>query len=211
MKRTTEPELMIDPQQVQSYFNSDRTQTKYLFKIVYQSVKKQSPATLVDLGCGPGDLTAEMSEIHPNTQITGIDASGDMIALAKETDNVKFKQMPITEVTDYYDRVISSMTLHHFHNPQDFWDSIKRINPKDIFVFDLVRPESEEALEEIIKDNEPYVNELFKKDFENSLRASFTVEELKEQLTEANLSQLVVHELDQHYLRFKLVIVTGML
>lgn len=211
MKRTIEPELMIDPLQVQSYFNSDRSRTKYLFKVVYQSIKKQTPATLVDLGCGPGDLTTEMSEIHPTTKITGIDNSGEMIALAKESDNVKFKQMQITEVTDYYDRVISSMTLHHFHNPQEFWDSIKRINPKDILIFDLIRPNNEEELTQIVKDNEPYFDELFEKDFENSLRASFTVEELKEQLVEANLTHLVVHELDQHYLPFKMVIITGML
>jgi hypothetical protein len=75
----------------------------------------------------------------------------------------------------------------------------------------LVRPENEDELANIVKENEPYFDELFEKDFENSLRASFTVEELKEQLVEANLTQLVVHELDQHYLPFKMVIITGML
>jgi len=208
MKRTIEPELMIDPAQVQSYFENDRSQIKHLFKVAYQTVKTTAPATMADLGCGPGDLTSEMALFHPTSLITGIDNSSEMLALAKSTEFVKFKQMPITEVSEYYDRVISSLTLHHFHNPMDFWATIKRIAPKDVFILDFIRPESEEELAEIIKHREPYLDDLFRIDFENSLRACFTIEELKQQIADAGLN-LDVHEVDQFHLRAGVVIIAG--
>lgn len=210
MKRIVEPELMIDPLQVQSYYSSDRSQIKHLFKLAYVSSKKQVPATMVDLGCGPGDLTEEMAAIHPDTEITGIDNSSEMLALTRDHDNVKFKKMSITEVTEHYDRVISSLTLHHFHNPLEFWESIKRIAPKDVFILDFIRPETEEELQEIIKFREPYSDELFRIDFENSLRACFTIKEIEQQLLQCGLN-LQVHEVDQFHLKAGVVIIGGVL
>lgn len=209
MKRIIEPELMTDPIQVQSYYQNDRNQIKHLFKIAYQTVKKQVPSTLIDLGCGPGDLTFEMAEIHPNTLVTGIDNSAEMIALTKKRDNLEFKKMSITEVKDNYDRVISSLTLHHFHNPLEFWNTIKKISPKDVFILDFIRPENEKELEEIINHRE-YLDEYFKQDFENSLRACFTVDEIKQQLADVDLN-LTVHEVDQYHLRAGVVIIAGVL
>ncbi len=209
MERIVEPELMTDAVQARSYHQNDRTQIKHLFKIAYQTVKKQAPATLVDLGCGPGDLTYEMAELYPNTKVIGIDNSSEMLSLAKTRDNLEFKQMPINEINDKYDRVISSLTLHHFHNPLDFWNAIKRIAPRDVFILDFLRPESEEKLQEAIVHRD-YLDEHFKQDFENSLRACFTVDEIKQQLAECNLNLKVV-EVDQFHLKAGVVIIAGML
>lgn len=210
MKRVVEPELMIDPLQVMSYYKNDRDQIKHLFKLAYVSVKKQVPKSMIDLGCGPGDLTEEMTLIHPDTKIVGIDNSAEMIALTRNHDNITFEQQSITDVTQHYDRVISSLTLHHFHNPLQFWESIKRISPRDVFILDFIRPDTEEELQEIVKFKEPYLDDIFRLDFENSLRACFTVEEIENQLVTCGLF-FPVHKVDQYHLKANVVIIAGTL
>ncbi|PPK69149.1 trans-aconitate 2-methyltransferase [Actinokineospora auranticolor] len=46
-------------------------------------VRAESPRAVVDLGCGPGNLTITMSQRWPNTRLTAIDTSAEMVAAAR--------------------------------------------------------------------------------------------------------------------------------
>jgi trans-aconitate 2-methyltransferase len=46
-----------------------------------------SPATVVDLGCGPGQLTASLAARWPDANVLGIDSSAAMIARAQAIDD----------------------------------------------------------------------------------------------------------------------------
>lgn len=188
MRRTPEPEIMLDQKQSESYFKNDRDKPKRLFNHFHlRMMDPIGKGSIVDLGCGPGDLTLEVSQANPEATIDAIDASPAMLGLVSMASQVTFKQMMITDVNDTYDRVISSMTLHHFHNPLEFWETVKRIGSKDVFVFDMIRPMNEADLFSIIDANGPFTDEVFKLDFENSLRASFTAKEITEQLEKVGL------------------------
>jgi trans-aconitate 2-methyltransferase len=44
------------------------------------------PSFVVDLGCGPGNLTASLAVRWPQAQVLGIDSSAEMIAAARQAD-----------------------------------------------------------------------------------------------------------------------------
>ena len=48
-------------------------------------VDADDPATVVDLGCGPGNLTALLAARWPGARLRGVDNSTEMIATARET------------------------------------------------------------------------------------------------------------------------------
>jgi trans-aconitate 2-methyltransferase len=43
-------------------------------------VHADAPRSVVDLGCGPGNLTATLAERWPQARVTGLDSSAEMLA-----------------------------------------------------------------------------------------------------------------------------------
>lgn len=187
MLRTLEPEIMDDSKQCLFYYKTDRSAVKSLFIQWYKTLENSNIDKILDIGCGPGDLTLEVSKLHLDATIDAIDASASMLACCEQTSNITYKNIRLENVIGSYDRVISSLTLHHLHNPNVFWNKIKEINPCDVFVFDFLRPETEKELTELVEIGGPYPYDVVKFDFEQSLRAAFSRDELQEQLTTAGL------------------------
>jgi trans-aconitate 2-methyltransferase len=71
---------MWDPGVYQRY-GSERSRP--FFDLVAQ-IPADKPRAVVDLGCGPGALTATLAERWPAASVTGIDSSPEMIARAVE-------------------------------------------------------------------------------------------------------------------------------
>ena len=83
---------------------------------------------ILDVGCGDGKVTAEISRAVPHGSTTGIDASAEMIAFAKETfAGKKFPNLEfyVTDARDIhfarrFDVVFSNAALHWVDNHEKF-------------------------------------------------------------------------------------------
>jgi trans-aconitate 2-methyltransferase len=66
-------------------------------------VHADRPARVVDLGCGPGNLTATLAERWPDAEVVGLDASADMLAKsahhARGYPSLRFEQADISHWT----------------------------------------------------------------------------------------------------------------
>jgi len=114
----------------------------------------------VDLGCGPGHLVVELAQAAPDLQVTGIDLSDEMLAEAEgyarraglPEGRVAIKKGDVARIPfpdGSLDLVVSTLSLHHWHDPVGVLDEIARVlRPPDpaegrpggaFLVFDLRR------------------------------------------------------------------------
>jgi SAM-dependent methyltransferase len=89
---------------------------------------------IVDIGCGPGDLVAELSRRLKETRITGIDLSPSMLLWAGQhataDGRVKFlvgdaAELPFNDAS--VDLVVSTMSMHHWSDPAEAFAEIDRV------------------------------------------------------------------------------------
>lgn len=90
--------------------------------------------TVLDLGCGAGDVTLVMSErVGPQGQLTGLDLDERKIQLAtaaaaqREIQNVQFKAFNAYDLVDEssYDLVYSRFLLSHLNKPETVLQNIR--------------------------------------------------------------------------------------
>ena len=185
MERVIEPELMIDYNQCMQYYKGWRDP---LFDIVVKQLPELS-GNVADLGSGPGQFLKILRDLNPDAIFDGIDGSNTMHNIAKDhleyLDRVNLIECDINDVTKQYDFIFSINTLHHIHNPVNFWNAIKRMSKENtkIFVMDLLRPDKIDDIKKIIDQTVKFKEDtLFVSDYENSLKAAFNKEEIVNQV-----------------------------
>jgi SAM-dependent methyltransferase len=212
MKRQTEPEIMEDLQQAIHFSDARRKYSEDAFVYWYKEYCNVGSGIVADLGCGPAKYLIRLCNEYPDISFVGYDASKAMIDLAREnieqaglSHRIEVRQLYFTDISDQFNCVISSGTLHHSHDPLLFWNSIKRISTGDVFVMDLVRPNAEHLVDTIVKTSASNENLSFQRDFTNSLKAAFTIEEIIEQLDSVGLSLTVTTKGNPSFIEIALV------
>ncbi len=207
MDRIPEPELMNDSEQALAYAQADFADPHNQFVHLFgQKFSQETPETMdgfvLDLGCGPADVTIRFAKAYPQCFVHGIDGAEHMLGHGREAivrhgleSRISLYCGCLPEASlprSSYDVVMSNSLLHHLHRPSVMWESIKRCASKKavVFIMDLFRPESQKDAKRLV---EQYANDespVLKKDFFNSLCASFSVEEVDRQLKQADLKYL---------------------
>lgn len=212
MDRIPEPELMEENEQAKAYSDADFEAPHEAFVAFSDRAFSDGVSgRILDLGCGPGDITCRFATRHPSCTVVGVDGSEAMLHYGQKRIEEKGLQeritlkrvfLPSENLGSSFDGAISNSLLHHLEQPEVLWDSLKAhvCEGGSVFVMDLMRPDSEEAarnLVEVYSADEP---EVLRRDFFLSLLAAYRPDEIQQQLDEANLGHLTLEVVsDRHW------------
>ena len=225
MERIPETELMEKKEQVISYDEADFSEGE--FNLINQinhyllrnNISLSKKDLIVDLGCGPGNISEKLATKWPNTEVVGIDGSKEMILRAeynkeisnnqKNLKNLRYICSDIKDIksTDFFTKkkislLVSNSLIHHITHLEDFFKTIRSLSSNITVNFhkDLKRPLDEKSFLEIKTQCSTKYNEILTNDYYASLRASYTFKELKNFTLENDLSSLEVFEDGDKYL-----------
>jgi len=213
MERIPEPELMGDFEQAKAYAEADFSEPHQAFIDCFQhSFTGYKPTRVLDLGCGPADITQRFASAFPDCRIVGIDGSKAMLefgnqAIAQSGLQGRVRlieaRLPGAALPDgNFDTIISNSLLHHLAQPAALWDTVKSSGSSGavVCVMDLMRPASAaivDALVERYAGGEPAI---LQRDFRHSLMAAYLPQEVRVQLRCAGLDCLRVEVVSDRHL-----------
>ena len=215
MERVVEPELMEDLEQAEAYANADfeEPHSRMIEKFKEGFPDFDGKGFGLDLGCGPADISVRMAKAFPRLVIHGVDGSEAMLEFGRkritaeglEAGIILYKGgiLEVSLPRTSYDVILSNSLLHHLHEPEVLWQTIKRFGKDSalVFVMDLFRPRSEEEAGKIVAEYAAEGPEILRRDFYHSLLAAFTLAEVESQLVEADLQDtLKVERVSDHHL-----------
>lgn len=211
MERVPEPELMDTPEQTAAYAEADFSEANDLFVSHMFAHHLPDFASVIDLGCGPGDIVVRLACRYPHWQLTALDGGENMLARAEHaidnarlSDRVSIVKRLLPDVSDVvaHDAVISNSLLHHLPEPDVLWAAIRSllIPGGVVQVMDLLRPDNEAEVDALVAKHAANHPSVLQQDFRNSLFAAYTLEEVKQQLDDAGLDLHLEQVSDRHWM-----------
>ncbi len=137
--------------------------------------EKSDPISVVDLGCGTGNLTRAVTGAFPEASVLCIDVAENMLAMARGklggNKKIAFLQGDIrtTPLPGPYDAVISSMVLHHVD-----------VTEKPVLyrrLYDALRPGGVFFLIDLLRSDNAHLQHLYLEKWKEFMRQSELPEE----------------------------------
>ncbi len=223
MHRCPEPELMNEPDQVIAYANADFSSgddsvIERLSDLIDQSRVTLTEASLIlDLGCGPGNISERLAVRWPLSSVIGLDGASSMIDIANQRlhrlrpaihnltyllHNLNHCRLDDIPQVNNASVIVSNSLLHHLHDPQKLWALVKSLAGPNTFLLhrDLRRPSNEREVDALCDRYVSTAPPVLQRDFRASLIAAFTADEIRAQLDQAGLGQFTVMEIGDRYL-----------
>ena len=221
MDREPEPELMNKKSQVKAYCEADfsfgeinliKFISNYLLK---NNINLSKDDLIVDLGCGPGNISEKLSERWPDVNVLGIDGSHEMIneaesrILKNKNRNLNYICTDIREISSHQilskkeiTLLVSNSLIHHIIDIDDFFKIIINISDKHTINFhkDLIRPKDEYTALNLKHKCSLKYNTILTNDYYASLKASYRKNELLSKISEKMYPSLDVIEDGDEYL-----------
>jgi SAM-dependent methyltransferase len=208
MPRVPEPDLMLTREQAKAYASVDMGVAHQPLIDFFRSTFGDASGQLLDLGCGPADISIRFVRALPEITAVGVDGSDAMLAEGRaailaaglqERITLEKRYLPDAAIeTRHFDLVVSNSLLHHLADPRVMWRSaIRAAKPgAPVAIMDLSRPDSLELAHATVDRNMRDAPAVLQSDFFNSLCAAYTPAEVRGQLDEAGLVDFRVIEVD---------------
>ncbi|MBR8830046.1 MAG: 2-methoxy-6-polyprenyl-1,4-benzoquinol methylase, mitochondrial [Chroococcopsis gigantea SAG 12.99] len=215
MQRVLEPEVMDSLEEAIEYDAMDFTSVNQAFA---HDTLNLAPvkASVLDAGTGTARIPILIASQRPDWQIIAVDLSPAMLEIADKNvreanlshcidlQKVDAKKLPYGD--DQFDLVISNSLVHHLTEPLPFFQEVKRVlRPQGGLLFrDLLRPASLTIVEEMVKAIGPDYSPQQTGLFSDSLRASFTLDEISALLSATGLHNINLYQSsDRHWTAIK--------
>lgn len=189
--RQLEPELMDDPQEAITYDDMDHQEVNRTFVNDLLSGSEIGQDVL-DLGTGTARIPIELCQRVSDCRVLACDGAVSMLDVARYNVSVNSldyriqlhhgdaKALKLED--EMFDTVISNSLLHHLPDPMLAVSEIVRVTRRGgrIFVRDLYRPDSIEAIEELVQRIVSQETAAAQTLFRDSLRAALTLQEIRQ-------------------------------
>jgi ubiquinone/menaquinone biosynthesis C-methylase UbiE len=217
--RILEPEVMEGEDEASEYDEMDFSATDRLFAERAADFTKPG-AHIVDLGCGNAKIPIAIAELiaskfagSDRARISAVEMSPSMLAVAaRNRDRAGIsperlelvpgdaKHLPFADGS--VGLVVSNSVIHHIPEPRDVFREVGRLAGKKgaILIRDLVRPDSEAELKQLVQRHAAGWSELQTRLFADSLHAALTVDEVREALRDCGIEGVTVTKItDRHW------------
>ena len=216
MERVTEPELMDDAEQARAYseanFSDPHQAVVANFEARVPEFRSATGARVIDLACGPADVTTRLARAFPNATFLGVDGADEMIVLGREriaraglAERIalehRFLPDPTLRDLGPFDAEVCTGALHHFHDPMVLWAAFRDVVGAGtrVLVQDLTRPDSVESARALVDRYAADEPEVLRRDYYQSLLAAFTLDEIRGQLHAVEFGHFAVDAIsDRH-------------
>jgi len=213
-QRIPEPELMVGDEQAAAYAGADFTTPHNRFiNLFAERFPGFGGGAVLDLGCGPADITLRFARRYPAALLTGLDGAKAMlnhgvaaVARAGLASRIQLRhaRLPLPDPTALprFPTLIANSLLHHLHDPMVLWQTLlDHAEPGAAVCFmDLLRPSSREEAAALVSRYSGAEPEMLRHDFYHSLLAAFRIDEVCSQLVAAGIEGLGVEQVSDRHL-----------
>lgn len=106
--------------------------TRKRMAFIETAITAHAPRTVLDVGCGVGNVSLSVAELFPGVAVTGIDSDRNSIEYARRrggSSNVRFLHDSEFGTREKFDFIIASEVLEHVEQPERFLRSLReRLN-----------------------------------------------------------------------------------
>lgn len=211
LERILEPEAMDSDEEARDYDAMDHAEVNRIF-VEDLLATGAVQGDVLDLGTGTALIPIELCRWEQSVRVLAVDLAVSMLDLARYNIEVQglIERIQLAQVDakkmDYDDElfsvVISNSIIHHIPDPLEVLSEVVRVVQSDglIFIRDLLRPEYESTLENLVHAYVAEEGEHAQKMFTDSLHAALSIEEIRAMVEELGYDlQTVQQTSDRHW------------